>query len=257
MLNDGTFVVMNGDTLVDIDLTALVKWHREKKAEATMLLRRKPTGSDYTGIQLDTEERVIAVGSDNSASLMFAGVWVLEPSVLGRLTAGKPAGLETELLPPLTKEGSLFGYVEDVPWFDIGTPRRYLRACLHMARHGLFRQFWRAQAIQPPGCSSPDTVVVAGPDTYVNSGACFYGDAVLGSGCRVHGEATIQGSVFLDGVTVGKGTVVRNSVVAEGVSLAAGRLIEGKLIMKAGESSSVHFRSREMVDGYIVAEIKH
>lgn len=92
-LGDKTFFLLNGDTLVDVDLAELAAWHRENKAEATLLCRPRPAGSHYTGVRLDPQRRLESVEKDNSASLMFGGVWVLEPSVLDRIPAGRPGGV--------------------------------------------------------------------------------------------------------------------------------------------------------------------
>ncbi len=256
-LRDETFFLVNGDTLVDIDLDELAGWHRDNKAEATLLLRPKPTGSDYTGIRLDPEGRIEAIEKGDGASLMFAGVWVLEPSVFDRLPAGRPASLEVDLLPELVREKSAFGFVRDIAWFDFGTPKRYLRACLKVARHGLFRPLWKAEGVQPTKDSSAGVIVVAGPETTIDPSAQFCGDVVLGAGCRVGQGAFVQSSVFWDGVVIGEGVVVRNSVVAGGVSLAPGSQIQNKVVMKIEQASLGELRARELVDGYVVAEIKH
>jgi mannose-1-phosphate guanylyltransferase len=257
ILQDDTFFLINGDTLVDVDLDELAGWHRENKAEATLLLRPKPTGSNYTGIRLGPTGRIEAIEKGDGASLMFAGVWVLEPSVFERLPAGRPASLEVDLLPELVRDKSAFGFVRDGAWFDIGTPKRYLRACLSVVRHGYFRPLWKAERVEPTRESSEGVIVVAGPETTIHPSAQFCGDAVLGAGCHVGHGAFIQRSVFWDGVVIGEGVVVRNSVVADGVSLASGSLIQNKVVMRTEEASLAELRARELVDGHVVAEIKH
>ena len=143
LLGEGTFVLINGDTLVDIDLSEMIRFHRKRGGEATMLVRPKPTGSNYTAVGLDQKSRVVTLGEELSRPLMFAGVWILEPSVFERIPPGRFGGLEVELIPSLMEDKAIHGYARDVAWFDIGTPRRYLSACLYIARRGLFRDLWR------------------------------------------------------------------------------------------------------------------
>jgi NDP-sugar pyrophosphorylase family protein len=256
-LGEGTFFLVNGDTLVDIDLTELYGWHREKKAEATLLLRPKPMGSDYTGIGLDPQGRLELIEKRESDALMFAGVWVLEPSVLDRLpVAGRPGRLELELLPHLVREKKAFGFVRDMAWFDIGTPKRYLRACLSVARRNILRSLWRAEPIQTAEGQAPDTLVLAGPGTSIAASAHFSGDTVLGADCRVESKATVGSSVLWDRVTVGEGSLVRNSVVAEGVSLAEGSRIQNKVVMNLDGTNRRCLGLREITNGHVIAEIE-
>jgi NDP-sugar pyrophosphorylase family protein len=254
LLRDETFVLLNGDTLVDVDLTEMIRWHRDYGGEATLLLRPKPAGSDYTAIGLDEGARIVSMGGEPSRPLMFAGVWVLEPRVLERIPPERFCGLETELLPSLITEGRAFGYVEDAAWFDIGTPRRYLKACLETARRGIFREMWQAEVLSSIENSS-DVIVAAGPGTKIDSRAHFTGDVVLGADCKIQSSALIQKSLLWDGVGVGRGAVVRNSIVAAEVQLAPGSQTENKIVLNA-EKMCQEFRAREVTEGHVVAEIK-
>jgi NDP-sugar pyrophosphorylase family protein len=152
------------------------------------------------------------------------------------------------------KEGKAFGYVKDVPWFDIGTPGRYLNACLETVRRGIFNEMWQAEVLSSLGNSS-EVIVAAGPGTKVDSGAYLAGDCVLGSNCRIHPDARIQRSLLWDGVVVGRGAVVRSSIVAAEVQLAPGSQIENKIVLNA-EKMRDEFRAREVTEGHVVAEIK-
>ncbi|MFQ5791466.1 MAG: NDP-sugar synthase, partial [Acidobacteriota bacterium] len=197
-LGEEPFLVINGDTIVDVDLRAIVEWHRKAKAKATLLLRPRPLGSAYTVITVGERGRILSLGGEDLASptYMFAGVWVLDPEALARLCADRIGGLEKELLPELMREGSAFGYIEDAPWFELGTPRHYLGACLDMARHGVHQELWRASAVRPPRGSSPGALVVSGTGTIIDSHACFHGESVLGACCRLRRGCTVPRSVI-------------------------------------------------------------
>lgn len=254
-LSEETFVLANGDTLVDVDVAEMIGWHRTHGGEATLLLRPKPAGSDYTEIEIDQSSRLVSMGGRPSLPLMFAGLWVLEPSVLSRIPPDRFCGLEVDLLPALMREGKAYGFVKNVPWFDVGTPRRYLDACLATARQEIFRELWRADILPLRGESSPAAVIVAGDGLVIDSGARFTGDSVLGSNCRLGRNANIQRSVFWDDVVVGKDAVVRNSIIATGVRLAPASHTENKIVLNA-EKMCQEVRARERVEGHVVAEIK-
>jgi NDP-sugar pyrophosphorylase family protein len=255
-LSDGVFVLTNGDTLVDVDIAEMLAWHRSHRGEATLLLRSKPAGSDYTGIEIDESSRITSMGGEPSSPLMFAGLWVLEPSVLVRIPTGRFCGLEVDLLPALMREGKAYGFVKDVPWFDVGTPRRYLNACLETARHGILRELWRAELLPQEGESSRDVFVAAGGGLEMDPGAHFAGDNVLGSNCKLGHDARVQRSVLWDDVMVGEGAVVRNSIIATGVRLAPGSHTHNKIVLDVGRMCK-EVRTSERTDDHVVAEIKH
>lgn len=256
LLNEETFVLANADTLVDVDVAEMVRWHRTRGGEATLLLRPLPTGGVYTPVGIDEDAHIVTMGAESSHPLMFAGVWVLEPSTLERIPARRSCGLEVALLPALIKERKAFGFVKDTPWFDIGTPRRYLGACLGTMRKRLFQELWQAIEIAPCRGDSSDRRVVAGPGTLIDSNAVFLGDSVLGSNCHIDPHAKVQRSVLWDGVRVGEHAVVRNSIITTGVHLEAGSHTENKVVLSA-ERACPGIRAREMLEDLVVAEIKH
>ncbi len=252
-LDDGTFVLMNGDTFVDVDLEEMVRWHRERGGEATLLLRPKPTGSNYTSFGLDACARLNTMGEEVAEPYMFAGVWVLEPAVLSRIPADRFSRLEVELIPRLLRDRSSFGFVKEIPWFDIGTPHRYLKACLQTARHGILRDLWKVERFR--ATQNADTVVLAGSGTRAEPDVRFIGESVLGSQCCLGRGATVHRSVLWDRVSLGEGAVVRHSILAEGVSIPAGRHIENKVVVKESGKKG-EFRTSELDEDHVVARIK-
>jgi NDP-sugar pyrophosphorylase family protein len=229
------------------------RWHRERGGEATLLLRSKPTGSSYTSFGLDTRARLSSMGEEVMDPYMFAGVWVLEPAVLNRVPSDRFCRLEVELIPQLLREGSAFGFVKEAPWFDIGTPRRYLKACLQTASHGVLRDLWKVERLRV--AQNADTIVLTGSGTTTEPDVRFVGESVLGSQCRLGRGATVHRSVLWDRVSLGEGAVVRHSILAEGVSIPAGRHIENKVVVKESGKTG-EFRTSELDEDHVVARIK-
>lgn len=254
--SDGTFLLLNGDTLVDFDFDDLLRSHRESKAKATLLLRQRPGGTSYSVVSRDAKGRIQSVGRGKGGGqeLMFAGVWVLEPSVLSYLS-GTPAGLETELLPRLIEEGTAFGCLQDAPWISIDTPRRYWESCLAMVRNGLFEADWDVSPVTLKGDGRSAASVYAGKKTRLSAQARFRGYVVLGSGCRVKPGAHVQNSVLWDDVEVPDGVRLVNAIVTEGVTLPEGANVEDKVIMKVGDDRT-GFRQSEIKDGLLISKLK-
>jgi NDP-sugar pyrophosphorylase family protein len=254
-LREGTFLLANGDTLADFDVARLVKVHRAANAKATILLRNRPGGTSYSGIRVDGEGRVVGIERrDPRADLMFAGVWLLEPSVFPYLS-GTPAGLEDELLEPLVAEGALFGAVTNGPWVTIDTPRRYWEASLAMARDGWFEEDWAVRRRPFELVNGARTDVLAGPDTRVEEGVRFSGIVILGAGCHVQRGARLENVVCWDRVSIGPGASLANAIATHGVDIPGSAELRDKVILRLGADRS-GLRRREIQDDLVIAELK-
>jgi NDP-sugar pyrophosphorylase family protein len=252
---DETFLLVNGDTLAEFDISRLVKVHRARKAKATILLRRRPGGTSYSGVSLDSEGRVLGIERrDPRAEHMFAGVWLLEPSVFEYLS-GNPAGLEDELLEPLIAEGALAGVVSEGAWVTIDTPRRYWEASLAMARDGWFEEDWAVRRRPFELVNGARTEVLAGPDTRVEEGVRFSGIVVLGASCHVKRGARLENVVCWDSVSIGAGASLVNAVVTRGVAIPSAAELQDKVILRLGADRS-NLRRREIKDDLVIAELK-
>jgi NDP-sugar pyrophosphorylase family protein len=128
------FVVLNGDTLFDLDLDGLAAVHRQSRAMATMAVRADPEPERWGAVELDAARHVRRINGRGKADgkpgekRMFAGVHLMHP----RLLADVPAGRETSIIEAYVRAieagetvagCELSGY-----WSDIGTPERYAQA---------------------------------------------------------------------------------------------------------------------------------
>jgi len=243
------FLLVNADTLVDFDLDALASSHFASGAAATLLLRPRPSGSLYSSVELRRDGRIESVGKDDG-ELMFAGVWVLSPSVFERLS-GRPAGLEKELLPALVGERQAVGSVQDVAWITVDTPRRYWTSCITMARQRLFKEDWAVNEQR----ARDRALVFAGPETRLDRGARFQGAVVLGRNCTVGSGARLERVVCWDGVKIPSGVSVTDSILTDGVAIPRGAELESRLVMRVGEDET-GLRRREIQGDLVVSKLK-
>lgn len=245
-LKDDTFLVMNGDTIFDFDLAALVATHAERGAEATLILRSKTGGSRYSTVSVDADGRVLGIDKrDRGPGLMFAGVWLMEPSVLDELS-GEPGGLEVELLPRLIERGAAFASIQGGAFVTIDTPARYWSQSLNVARNGLFEPDW--------GVKRHTSGLFCGDSTRVPASARIEGTVVLGERCHVGRGARLRNVVGWDDVDIPAGASVEDAVLTEGVQLEAGAELTGKLVMRAPADTS-GLRRRELDSGLVVARL--
>jgi mannose-1-phosphate guanylyltransferase/phosphomannomutase len=116
---DDTFVVISGDCLTDIDLTAAIKFHKEKKSKATIVLKRVENPLDYGVVITDGDHRIKRFVEKPGASEIFSdtvntGIYILEPEVLLYVVMGREQDFSNDLFPLLLlRNEPLYGYVAD------------------------------------------------------------------------------------------------------------------------------------------------
>jgi mannose-1-phosphate guanylyltransferase len=200
---DERFIVVNGDVLTDLDLTALVAFHEARGAEGTIALTKVDDPSQFGVVPTDADGKVLAFvekppRDEAPTDLINAGFYVLEPSVLDRVPAGRKVNIERETFPAMVADGTLYAMADPAYWLDVGTPERLLQASLDVltgARSG----------------RTTSDVMVCG-DAVIEAGATVC-ESVVGDGARVCAGATVERSVLLPGVVVEKDAVVRHSIV--------------------------------------------
>jgi NDP-sugar pyrophosphorylase family protein len=256
-LLDGTFLVLNGDVLVDVDFRRLVALHFERKAAATLALVRVPDPSAFGLVPVDGDGRVTAFlekpGPDEGGwvtDLINAGVYVLEPSVLEHVPAGRPSSFERTLFPSLLASGApVHGYELHGYWRDLGTPIAYLAAQfdllegrLHLPINATERgrsQWFSDDAVIGEGAVLRGPILV-GQGARVEDEGRVFGPSVLGPGAVVAGGARLERSVLLEGARIERGAKVSDSIVGSGVVVGDGAVfrdgavVGDKVMIEAG-----------------------
>src|ERR1700733_11049042 len=125
------FLMLNGDVLTDIDLTAQIAQHERTGAHATLALVGVEDPRAYGVVQLNEDRSVRDFVEKPSpdqidTNLISAGAYVLEREVLDLVPADQNVSIEREVWPRLIGKG-LYGFPSESYWMDIGTPERYLK----------------------------------------------------------------------------------------------------------------------------------
>jgi NDP-sugar pyrophosphorylase family protein len=236
-LVDGRVVVLNGDVLTDLDLSAMLAAHEALGAAATIYLTPVEDPTAYGLVELEPDGRVRRFlekpGWDEiTTNTINAGVYVLERELLELIPKGEPYSMEREFFPLLLeRDVPFYGFVSAGYWLDIGTPARYLQAQLD-----LLARRCRAH-VEPAGRQGPDgwidstaTVapaarirgpVVIGPDCCVEAGAVVGPGVVLGAGCRIGAEAQVEATVLWEEVEVGAAARLTGCLIGRGASIGA------------------------------------
>jgi len=244
---DDTFLVVNGDVLTDLDVSALVRFHRQRGAEASISLTPVDDPSRFGVVPTDADGRVLAFIEKPEpgrapTNMINAGAYVLEPSVLDRIDRERRVSIERETFPAMVEAGRLFALASDSYWIDAGTPAQYLQAhrdLLSGARPGppapgareAAPGVWVLGAPVIDGEVRPDSLIGAG--ARVASGACVV-DSVVGAGARVDAGASLAGSVLLPGAAVAAGAAVDDSVVGAQAVIGESAVVRDLSVVGAG-----------------------
>ena len=240
---DETFLVLNGDVFTDLDITAMIGFHRERRAKATIALTPVEDPTSYGLIETDAEGRVTRFlekpsWSQVTTDMINAGTYVLEPEVLANIPPQVNFSFEHELFPLLLDRGELiYAYPSSAYWIDIGTPEKYL---------GLHRDLLSGMSIQhnfPLGREvligdqshiSP-TAQIRGPiligsNCTIGRRVKLTGPVVIGHGCTVLEDSVIEESIIWRNVQLGRRVNLRNSIVADNCCLNADSIIDDSVL---------------------------
>lgn len=125
------FLVLNGDTLFELDLDALIAFHRERDAAASLVLRQDPEAAQWGLIEVRDDRQVMTItgkgrpSSGPTEPRMFAGVHILHPRLLRAVPHGRESSIIDAYVRGLHEGERIVGYDLNGYWSDIGTPERY------------------------------------------------------------------------------------------------------------------------------------
>ena len=237
---DDTFVVVNSDVLTDLDLTALIAFHRERDAEGTIALTPVDDPSHFGVVPTDERGRVTAFVEkpprhEAPTNLINAGFYVLEPSVIDRIAGDRRVSIERETFPAMVDDGTLYARPDDAYWIDVGTPERYLQASLDFV-DGVRDSELGADVLLPPDLLIDPSAVVE--------------RTIVGRGCRILEGARVVDSVLHGGVIVGAGAIVRRSIAGPAAVIGDGAIVEELSVLGDGAhiDAGAHVRAALVPD---------
>ncbi|MGD9850059.1 MAG: NDP-sugar synthase [Nitrospirales bacterium] len=134
---DQPFLVINGDTLIDLNVQALMNFHREQQGVATLVLRDDPEAERWGVVECDRQHRLLRINGKGMSEVqqdtfivrrMFAGVHVLDPGLLQNEPEKGSFSIIETYTKALANGSCLFGFVHAGYWSDVGTMDRYTQA---------------------------------------------------------------------------------------------------------------------------------
>lgn len=213
-LLDETFLVISGDSITDFDLTAAIKFHKQKQSKATLILTRVPNPIEFGVVITDEQGRINRFLEKPSTSEIFSdtvntGTYILEPEVLEYLPEHTESDFSKDLFPLLLATNEpIYGYVAQGYWCDVGHLDAYREAQYDALARKVKLEFAYQEA--SPG-------VWIGQNTYIDPSAKIQTPAVIGDNCRIGARVQIDdGTVIGDNVTIGADANLKRPIVWNG-----------------------------------------
>jgi mannose-1-phosphate guanylyltransferase len=244
-LGDEPFLALNGDILTDLDLTAMIAFHREQAAVATIALHRVEDARPFGLVPTGDDDRVVEFREKPEEPVpgqINAGTYILDPGSLLDWTRGENLSIERRIFPQMIASGrEVFGFTSDAYWLDLGTPEMYLRAHFDLLAGKLDGVRYPAPFVEDAADvhlrAHLGRWVVVGEGASVGAEAQV-DDSVLHPGASVGRGARVLGTILGPGARVGAGATVTDSVLAEDAGVPEGLSVEGARISAGQEASA-------------------
>jgi NDP-sugar pyrophosphorylase family protein len=221
-------VVFNGDVLTQIDLAAVIRLHRERRAKATIVLTPVENPSAYGLVETDAAGNITRFlekpkPDEITTNRINAGIYVLEPDTFDRIPSQVSWSIERSYFPSLIERQETFvAYVYEGYWIDIGTPEKYTQ---------VHRDIMDGRYVAAPFIDVGASRLAIAADARIEEGAtitgpCFIDEGVLvKSGARVgpysvigrqtqiDEQAVIDGAIIWPNCRISKEAELRNAIV--------------------------------------------
>ncbi|MFH1283556.1 MAG: NDP-sugar synthase [bacterium] len=244
----GTFFVLSGDGLTDIDLRKVLNFHKTKKSFATMVLKKIDARFEYGVTVIDRSSRIKnflekPFWSDVFTNTVNTGVYVFEPEIFKFIPKNSFYDFGHQVWPKLLNRGKrIFGYVTDSYWCDIGNLDEY--------RKGQWKMLEGSMKVAFHGKKIKSGVWVD-KGTVVEKGAKLKAPCLIGSGCRI-GEKSIVGeyTVIGNNTLIGPETIATNCIIWDNVLIGKKNILNNSIV-----GSNVHIKeSNFILDGATITE---
>ncbi len=245
-LGEGTFLVISGDALTDLDLTKLLEFHRAHGGVATLVLTHVEDPSKYGVVLTDEESRVVEFQEKPSrkearSNMANSGIYAFEPRVLEMIPPWQFYDFGSQLFPRFLTEGvAFYGYTHDDYWNDVGSMEEY--------KKGNFDALAGRVKVHISGVRIGEDVWI-GDETVIEEGVVMVGPVCIGAHCQVKKGARLFGPLI-----VGDRTVIdEGAVLYRGIKWGDGYIGKDAHLMDAivGWEAEIGDRAALLADSVI------
>ena len=214
------FFLVNGDTIQFPPYQKLQEVRRDLDAIAALALRHPPRGDRFTSVWF-ADDRVNGFGKGFGEPLMFSGSHLISTRIFQYLPEKEFSGIVDEVYMPVIASGreTVAGVVDQAPWFDIGTPQRYITAgaaVLDMTIEGRIPVASGSKIVDDNVLHQTAAVHGTVSRSSIGAGTFIKGEvtnSTIGNDCRIAASASLHSCILGDGVEINRPMELRSAVV--------------------------------------------
>lgn len=198
---DSDFIVISGDGVCDIDLTAAIDFHYEKNADVTIIMSRVQDPLEYGVVLCESDGRINRFVEKPAWSQAFSdtvntGIYIIKRNVLDEIPSGKPYDFSRDLFNRMLHDGrALYGFESDGYWCDIGDLGAFYR------------------------CNFERNTENA--------------ENIIGVECQIADDVKITDSVIFNNVKIGKGSIIDGAIICENCDLGENVIVRRGCVVGA------------------------
>ena len=252
---DETFVVLSGDGFTNIDLSAMLEFHKAKKALATIAVKKFDDVSKFGVAVLNSDKSIKSFQEkpkpeEALSNLVNLGIYIFEPEMLDMIPPREVWDFGYDLFPELLLYNKpFFAYETDAYWNDIGSLNEYWQVNLDIA-NGKVSDYadYDVELVKRMYMNNSSTIekdvterstppILIGKNSVINKGCTIRGPVVIGDEVFIEENAIIDNSVILNNTYVGKGVELVDSVVSQNYHMSIknsfGMFVDDDKVLKA------------------------
>lgn len=231
---DDTFIVVSGDAFTNINLEEAINFHKENNSKATLVLKKEPIPLEYGVVITNEDGRIIRFLEKPSWGEVFSdtintGIYILEPEVMDYYKKGENFDFSKDLFPKLLADKvSIFGYVIDDYWCDVGDLNSYIdthrdilieKVKANLNSYELEKGIWLGEGtvieegvkISPP--------VYIGENNIIKKGSILDPYTVIGDNCYIDSNSHLKGTILWNNVEILENVKIKKSVMCKNVKI--------------------------------------
>ncbi|NOY87807.1 MAG: NTP transferase domain-containing protein [FCB group bacterium] len=206
-------IIISGDLITDFNLTEAIRWHQEKKSQATILLTRKENPLAYGIVITDNNGRIVRFLEKPSWGEAFSdtintGIYLLEPEAVKLIPPKTNFDFSQNLYPlMLSQKMGLFGKIMDGYWKDVGNVDEYYQVHLDF-----FDNKFDLPLKQKPKKVDKGVIYHSG-HIHLGKNVDFTGKVVLGDDVTIADKVSLQNCIIGSRTRLDKGCEIKNSII--------------------------------------------
>jgi mannose-1-phosphate guanylyltransferase len=235
-----------------VDLGAVLRLHRERKARATIVLTPVENPTAYGLVETDAQGNIRRFvekpkPEEITTRNINAGIYVLEPDTFDRIPSNVAWSIERSYFPSLIERGETFvGYIYEGYWIDIGTPEKYIQVHRDIMDGRFqavpFKNLAAPRRWQAEDARVEDGAVVEGPcfideGVLVKAGARVGPYSVLGRQCQVEEDARLDGSIIWQNGRIGRDAIIEHAILGRNCHIGRSAIVGAGAVL--GDKSSL------------------